>query len=408
MSGDPRAVVAEGPVVVIFGARDVQLQSAESPDWEAVTLRCYCFDSDRDLEKVLIEISPQVIITIGREDGYPKLLAAPFDVRRRWLNYPDTSDLQKIGSDAFYCYLNYCIDTRPEHPLVSIITPTYRTGERFLRAYRSVLSQTYTNWEWVLWDDSDDDGATHAMLAESAEREHRLRVIQPERHSGVIGEVKYNACMAARGELLVELDHDDELTSDALELIVSCALEYPQAGFFYSDFAEVTSTMESLRYPDGWGYGYGTYRDEIYNGHQLAVAVAPNINAKTIRGLVAAPNHVRCWRRDLYLQIGGHNRMLPVADDMELMIRTFLASRMMRIPRLCYLQFQHSTNTQTIRNKEIQRHVRYLREFYDRRIHERFVELGVDDWIWNKQGGYSDLSIPNPLVEPSASLLATR
>ena len=88
------------------------------------------------------------------------------------------------------------------------------------------------------------------------------------------------------------------------------------------------------------------------------------------------------------------------------MIRTFLASRMVRIPWLCYLQFQEGGKTQKIRNKEIQRHVRHLRGKFDRRIHERFIELGVDDWIWYEQGGYSDFNTPNPPVEPSASLLA--
>jgi len=45
---------------------------------------------------------------------------------------------------------------------------------------------------------------------------------------------------------------------------------------------------------------------------------------------------------------------------------------------------------------------------YDRRIHERFIELDVDDWIWNDQRGCSDFTLPNPLVEPVASLLAAR
>jgi hypothetical protein len=107
------------------------------------------------------------------------------------------------------------------------------------------------------------------------------------------------------------------------------------------------------------------------------------------------------------MNIGGHNRMLPIADDMELMIRTFLATIMVRIPRLCYLQFQDGTNTQRSRNSDIQRHVRYLKWKYDRRIHDRFVELGVDDWVWNESEQYSDLSAPNPLIEPFASIIAS-
>ena len=91
---------------------------------------------------------------------------------------------------------------------------------------------------------------------------------------------------------------------------------------------------------------------------------------------------------------------------MELLIRTFLISKMVRVPILCYLQYHEGENTQRIRNRDIQRHVRYLRWKYDRRIHDRFLELGVDDWVWSELGQYSDLGRDNPQVEPSASIVA--
>ena len=40
------------------------------------------------------------------------------------------------------------------------------------------------------------------------------------------------------------------------------------------------------------------------------------------------------------------------------MIRTFLETRMVHIPRLGYVQYQDGGNTQRVRNKDIQRHVR--------------------------------------------------
>ena len=103
-------------------------------------------------------------MSIGAEADFPNLLAAPFEIRRRWINYPDLRDLDAIGAHAFGCYLAVSLEKRIEEPLVSIFTPTYRTGDRFLRTYASVRAQTYPNWEWVIWDDSDDDGATFAML----------------------------------------------------------------------------------------------------------------------------------------------------------------------------------------------------------------------------------------------------
>ncbi len=395
------------PVVCIFGATGVTLRSAPNiPQFETTELDCHCFADDRDLERILIALDPHVVVSIGAESDFPRLLAAPFEIRRRWLNYPDLRDLDAIGAGAFGCYLAVSLDQRTEEPLVSIFTPTYRTGDRFQRTYASVKAQLYPNWEWVIWDDSDDDGVTFEMLAAAAARDHRLRVLRGGRHSGIIGEVKYNACVASRGALLVELDHDDELMPNALRDIVAAAARFPHCGFFYSDFAEVSGAFEPLRYGDGWGHGYGGYRQETCRGTSLFVAVSPNINAKTIRGLIAAPNHVRCWRRDTYFGIGAHNRMLHVADDMELMIRTFLATEMVRIPSLCYLQYQDGTNTQRVRNQDIQRHVRFLRDKYDRRIHDRFVALGVDDWVWNDAEGRSDMDRPNPTFEQSASRIA--
>ena len=218
--------------------------------------------------------------------------------------------------------------------------------------------------------------------------------------------MKYNACALSRGELLVELDHDDALTPDALARVAAAARQFPEAGFFYTDFAEVDTRLNPLRYPDGWGFGLGAYRQEMYRGRELLVAMTPGISPKTIRHLVAAPNHIRAWRRDLYFRIGGHNREIHVADDFELMIRTFLETRMVHIPRLGYVQYQDGGNAQRVRNKDIQRHVRFLRWKYDRRIHDRFLALGVDDYIWNEEGGFSDFSRANPEIVQVASLRA--
>jgi len=399
-------MVARLPIVCIFGAEGITLRSSPVPPAnETAELECHCFADDADLELILIRHNPHVLITIGKESDFPFLLAAPFEIRRRWLHYADLDNLEKIGADAFLCYIAVCIDKRPEQPLVSIFTPAYRTGSRFIRAFNSVAAQSYKNWEWVIWDDSDDDGETAGMIGEHAAKNHRIKLIRPQFHSGIIGEVKYNACMASRGDILVELDHDDELTPDALLHVVNASRKYPQCGFFYSDFAEVDAEMKPLRYPDGWGYGYGSYRNEIYRGRTFLVAEAPNINAKTIRGLVAAPNHLRAWRRDTYLSVGGHNRLLHIADDMDLLIRTFLVTTMLKIPKLCYLQYQEGGNTQRARNKDIQRHVRFLNWKYDARVHDRFVKLGVDDWIWNEKEHYADFTVANPLVEPSASII---
>jgi glycosyltransferase involved in cell wall biosynthesis len=268
-------------------------------------------------------------------------------------------------------------------------------------------AQTYRNWQWVIWDDSDDDGRTATLIEALTQYDHRIELVRPIRHSGIIGEVKHKACALSRGQILVELDHDDELTPNALEWVVNAFRKYPEAGFFYTDFAEVDSKLNPLRYPDGWGFGLGSYRKESFRGFELDVVNAPGISPKVIRHIVAAPNHLRAWRRDTYFAIGGHNRLIHVADDYEIMVRTFLATQMVHIPRLGYIQFMDGNeNTQRLRNKDIQRHVRYLQNHYEQKIHERFIELGVDDYVRRAGNGHADFSIANPEQVEVASITA--
>ena len=35
------------------------------------------------------------------------------------------------------------------------------------------------------------------------------------------------------------------------------------------------------------------------------------------------PNHARMWERKLYHEIGGHNKNMPVADDLEIINPNF-------------------------------------------------------------------------------------
>ena len=87
------------------------------------------------------------------------------------------------------------------------------------------------------------------------------------------------------------------------------------------------------------------------------------------------------------------------------MVRTFLKTRMVRVPKLCYLQ--HIGNTaQRERVKEIHRHVRSIRAHYDRMIHERFLELGCEDFAWDEKNARFDYQIPNPQEESHATLIA--
>ncbi len=395
------------PTICVFGVPNLELFTPTKEDYEEKRLDCRCYSSDAKVEQILIRDKPHVLITVGALSSFPNLPKAPFEVRKRWLHYDDLPDPTQLGIDAYNFYLGNLFNNKEKDdpPLVTVFTSAFNTGERIFRPFNSLQEQTYSNWEWIIVDDSDDGGQTFGILRKLAKRDHRIQVFKPWEHSGMIGRMKNWACSLGRGQFLVELDHDDALTDYALDYVVKGFQQFPEAGFLYTDCAEIYGDGTSFTYRQGWALGYGSYTDVEYRGKIYKSGSGGNINAKTIRHIVSSPNHIRAWKKSFYESIGGHNRELHVADDYELVIRTFLKTRIVRIPRLCYLQYI-SNSAQEKRSKDIQRHVRSIRTHYDRLIHDRFFELGCADFVWDDEKGCSDLDLPNPKEESHVTLIA--
>jgi hypothetical protein len=101
------------------------------------------------------------------------------------------------------------------------------------------------------------------------------------------------------------------------------------------------------------------------------------------------PDHVRMWERKKYLEIGGHNKNTPVADDLEMIIKTFLNTRMIHVKRVLYLQYNNRNSTVDNNSLDINRRARLIRDYYDKAIHKRIQELGFHDWNWDEESGHS-------------------
>ena len=255
--------------------------------------------------------------------------------------------------------------------MISVVTPTYNTPpDTLARTWASLKAQTHTDWEWVVLDDSPSLETWRHIYGLCADERYRIRAYRPHTPSGGnIGAVKHDAFMLGRGDILVELDHDDELMPTCLEEIQAAADANPDAGFFYSDCCEVFPNGESGRYPEGWAWGYGQdYWDEA---NQVWAMRVP-INRTTLSHIVSTPNHVRAWRTDLYRQLGGHDVTLEVADDYDLMVRTALATRMHHIPKMLYRQHIGQHSAQRVKNAQIQQLVPQIHAKYSQALDDKY------------------------------------
>lgn len=361
------------------------------------------------LDDPLLDISPKsprVYVTLGTEwEEFVTLNTLPIHERKRWLHFNSPDELQPIN--LFYCWLNRT-DPLPENriipptrftsdtPLVSVFTASYKSKEKIQRPYSSLLNQTYHNWEWVIVDDSGDDDETYNQFLLPL-KDPRVRRYRQDCRNGYIGAIKRYAAGLCTGEILVEIDHDDELTSDCLEKIVRTFEQHPECGFVYGDCAEVYVGSQHAHWY-GWdcGFGYSIYyRVWLHEMNRWQnVLKHTTINGDTIRHLVGLPNHPRAWTRDCYHLIGGHRDELLVADDYDILVRTFLCTKFAAIPDLLYIQYRNENgdNSTFARNKQIQILVRELKNYYHQRIYTRVKELNLSEQasysrVWERSSG---------------------
>jgi glycosyltransferase involved in cell wall biosynthesis len=314
----------------------------------------------------------------------------------RYLSFPPDNVL----ANDIVCQATFrnCQNLRPKF---SIFTPTYNTGERIYRTYESLKKQTLDDWEWVIVDDSPND-ETWDILQEISKNDYRVKVhkIYPL-SEGNIGLVKHRAGSLCLGEWLVELDHDDTLVSTCLSECNKAINKFPKAGFLYSDVCELYEDGEMKTYDQDFsGNWYGrhdNYFDFGYAGHSYVEVDGktyinhhyPDINPLTIRFNISMPNHVRVWKKEVYDKIGGHNINTPIADDYELIVRTFLNTEMVHIKKMLYLQYNDRNSAVDNNAIDINRRARLIRDHYDLQIHNRILELGKTDWNWDDSLSHS-------------------
>ena len=100
-------------------------------------------------------------------------------------------------------------------PFISVITPVYNGMKTLECAVRSVVAQTFANWELLLVDDCSADDSRKVASALAAE-DPRVRLLEKSENSG-IGATRNVGLRSAQGRLVAYLDQDDEYDPRYLE-----------------------------------------------------------------------------------------------------------------------------------------------------------------------------------------------
>ena len=102
--------------------------------------------------------------------------------------------------------------------MISVFTPTYNRIGLLKRLYKSLVSQSSQNFEWVLVDDASTDG-TEAWVGEICNNSTFPIVYKKINHGGKHRAINAGVSLA-KGEFMFFVDSDDYLPNNSIEIIV--------------------------------------------------------------------------------------------------------------------------------------------------------------------------------------------
>jgi glycosyltransferase involved in cell wall biosynthesis len=202
---------------------------------------------------------------------------------------------------------------------ISIVMTVYNR-ERYLKAaIESVLSQTYPNFEFLIWDDGSTDNSLN-IARHYAKLDPRIKVVAAE-HRGV----SYSLMAAIRETAFPYfgcVDSDDLLAPKALAETVPLLDANPQVGVVYTNYLLIDEN-------DCVG-GEGPLCQIPYSPQQLLVD--PIVF------------HFRLIRRSAYNSCGGVDPKFASAFDYELCLRLSEVTEIRKINKLLYYYRIHQHN----------------------------------------------------------------
>ena len=186
----------------------------------------------------------------------------------------------------------------------SVIIPLYNKAPYIEKALRSVLEQTFNDYEMIVVDDgsTDDSYSVAKSVLEASERPFKL--IHQE-NSGV-STARNKGVAASSGEYICFLDGDDWWAPTFLEKMDELIQDYPEAGI------------------------YGTNYYYVKNGRQrvcVKIAETGYINyCKVYSEGMAMPltSITVSMPREVFNESGGFRKGLKMGEDFDLWIRIAL------------------------------------------------------------------------------------
>lgn len=227
-------------------------------------------------------------------------------------------------------------------PAVSVIIPTYNRAQLVCRAIRSVLGQSYGDFEILVVDDASTDDTEAKVKALGDTRIRYLR----QRENQDVSAARNRGMRAARGQFIAFLDSDDEWLPEKLELQLRVMRKAPQTvGLVY--------TGEIARHDDG----SERIRLPVHRGDVLEALLLLNITGAGSTSVL--------MRRDVVRVVGFFDETIPAMEDYDYWIRVarFYQFDFVNQPLVRYYEDQRGDRRSLLRESDMRARQHLFQKF---------------------------------------------
>ncbi|TAE90354.1 MAG: glycosyltransferase [Bacteroidetes bacterium] len=111
-------------------------------------------------------------------------------------------------------------------PLVSVVMPVFNAERYVEKAVKSILQQTYSNFEFIIVNDGSTDGSLNRLQQFT---DNRIQVISFDQNRGIVSALN-KGIEVAKGSLIARMDADDESHIERLQYQVDYLMNHPEVG----------------------------------------------------------------------------------------------------------------------------------------------------------------------------------
>ena len=246
----------------------------------------------------------------------------------------------------------------PRLPGVSVILPMYNSQRYIESCIRSVLNQTFGDFELICVDDCSTDD-TLKIVAALAQQDRRIKAVRLPKNSGAASEPRNTGIRLSRGKYIAFLDSDDMYTPTALQELVTAAEKFQadvvhteQVYFPENQVIDVTPETKFTTFSKEKG---GFCKEAFLETDNLADRVRMFYQGRFF-GWV----HNKLYRRDFIMERNLHFDQLLTSEDIIFYFKVICtAPRVVRVPNIIYI-YRHNPNSITRKMVSIEESIHAL------------------------------------------------